>query len=66
MQHLVVLLPVLYLPVKHHIESDHVRALGAAYAASVGFFIILFGLGMGGSRTTCVGAVTRAVTCEKL
>tara|TARA_B100000242_G_C43017886_1_gene473473 strand:- start:226 stop:1365 length:1140 start_codon:yes stop_codon:yes gene_type:complete len=44
---LFVLLPVLYLPVKHHIESDHVRALGAAYAASVGFFIILFGLGMG-------------------
>ena len=44
---LFVLLPVLYLPAKHHLESDHVRALGAAYGATLGFFGILFGLMMG-------------------
>ena len=44
---LVITLPALYLPVKYHLESDHVRALGAAYAAPLGIFCLLFGLMFG-------------------
>lgn len=41
------ILPTLYLPWKHHSHRNHRRGIGAAYAAPLGTFGIVFGLMIG-------------------
>ena len=44
---LLVILPNLYLPRKHHVAKDHARALGAAHAAPLGTLVVMMGLVIG-------------------